>query len=308
MDVLETLHQSGFEVSDRCGLRPSCFDLFARRRVLLLLLKVLTNIDGLTPQQAWDIHRMAKMLSASPVLVGERTRGYEMDEGVLYERYGVPALKPETFHGILKGEFQPCIVSSQRGLYVHVDGGSLRRMRQERGLSLGEVARALGVSKKAVYNYENTGARATYETALRMEEFFDEPVALPVNVFERRDFQVGEKADNQGEEPVLGRLKEMGFQVQIIRKAPFDALTLESKEVMFTKVIKTNLRRALEKARIISSLSKTARTKAFFIAESRVEKKNLAGIPVIGKKELDGFQETEDLLTKVLERMPRVGS
>jgi putative transcriptional regulator len=307
-EVQETLDRSGFQVSHRCGIRPSCFDLFARKHVLLLLLKVLGNIDGLTPEHAGDIQRMARMLSASPVLVGERTRGSEMEEGVLYERYGVPAVTPDTFEGIVTGGPLPCIISSQRGRYVNVDGEALKRMRQEQDMSIGEVARGIGVSKKAVYNYENAGTRASFETALKMEEFFDEPVALPVDILKRKGAPVAEKTGHQKGGPVMERLKEMGFQVEVIRKAPFDALTLESRDVMFTKVIKTNLRRALEKARIISSLSKTARTGAFFVSETWIEKNNIAGIPIIRKKELDRFEETGDLLSKVYERMPKIGS
>ncbi|NOZ76633.1 MAG: transcriptional regulator [Euryarchaeota archaeon] len=308
LGVLETLNQSGFEVSERCSIRPSCFDLFARRRLLLLLLKVLTNIDGLAPQQAGDIQRMARMLSASPILVGERTREAEMEAGVLYERYGVPAVNPETLEGILKEGYQPLVISSRRGLYVNVDGERLRRLREERGMSLGDVARGIGVSKKAVYNYEQGTARPSFDNALKMEEFFQETVAEPVDI--TRAWRSGQEtaASPQGTgHPVMERLQEIGFQVEVIKKAPFDALTLESREVMFTKIVKENIRRVREKARVICSLSRTARTGAFMVSE-RPEGRDIAGVPVIGKKELEGFEEAEDLLARVLERMPWVGS
>ena len=69
--VSDLLAGSGFSVSDRCYVRPRSFDLAARRGGLLLILKILSNIDGLNEKTAVEIRRLAKYLSGNPLLVGE---------------------------------------------------------------------------------------------------------------------------------------------------------------------------------------------------------------------------------------------
>ncbi|MDM7912067.1 MAG: XRE family transcriptional regulator, partial [Methanotrichaceae archaeon] len=53
--VVEVLMQAGFNISARCYLRPRSFDLAARKDELLLLFKILTNIDGLNERTAMEI-------------------------------------------------------------------------------------------------------------------------------------------------------------------------------------------------------------------------------------------------------------
>jgi len=53
--VVEVLTHAGFKVSSRCYLRPRSFDLAARKGDLLILLKILSNIDGLNERTALEI-------------------------------------------------------------------------------------------------------------------------------------------------------------------------------------------------------------------------------------------------------------
>ncbi|KAF5420369.1 MAG: putative transcriptional regulator [Candidatus Methanocomedens sp.] len=72
--VIGILEQSGFGVSERCNIRPRSFDIAARRNERLLLIKVLSNIDGLKEDTAQEMMYLAEYLEGSALLVGEKTR------------------------------------------------------------------------------------------------------------------------------------------------------------------------------------------------------------------------------------------
>jgi len=94
--VADMLVQAGFITSERCYVRPRSFDLAARRGTLLLLLKILSNIDGLNEKTAIEVRRLSKYLLGSPLLVGEKTRDHRLERGVVYFRYGVPTVNINT--------------------------------------------------------------------------------------------------------------------------------------------------------------------------------------------------------------------
>lgn len=304
--TLDILERGDFEVSGRC-CGSYCFDIFARRRILLLLIKILANIDSISGYRALEMGNISKMLSAAPLLVGNRTRSSEMREGVMYERYGIPAVTPETFEDAVIHETHPVISSTRGGYCVRVDGDALRTVRQERGMSLGEVAENIGVSRRTVSKYEEGERGATFETALRLEEFLDTDVAKPFGIFnvpKEIHTSIQEFGDSL-EKAVAERLERLGFEVYPTRKAPFSALTKgEDKEVMITKVVRVGVRRIAQRARTLRSISETVRRSAFFVAhnDSKLEE-NIEGIPVVRKRELERLEIPEELIGKLEDRM-----
>lgn len=297
LQILDTLDRGKFEVSDRCG-RTSCFDILARREVLLLLIKILANIDSMSEFGAREMMNIAKMLSASPIVVGSRTRSSNMEGGIVYERYGVPAVTPETLEDVLLNGILPIMVSARGGYYVRIDGALLSEIRKARGLSLGDVAENIGVSRRMVYQYEQANAGATCETALRMEEFLDEAIAKPVEIFITPKKLCGvENVKDELEKKVLERLMCIGFQVYPTKKAPFSALTKSEAEVILTKVVKFGLRKVLERAKVLKSISETVRTGAFFVTDSsRGFRENIGGIPAVKKEELESIEKSGELV------------
>ncbi len=303
VQVLDTLEKGNFEVSDRCCIRPACFDLFARRELLFLMLKVLTNIDGLTEVQAGAMVNVASSLSASPLVVGEKTRSSYLEDGVVYERYGIPAMNLETLEETLLGEVVPLIVSARGGYYVRIDGEALRRIRGERGLSIGEVAAHIGISRKAIYKYEHEGRGATLETAIKLEEYLEEPVIAPVDVFFiPQQFQGAVEVKHELERLILERLSEIGFGVYPTSRAPFDAVTKDQEELFFTKISEEALTGLKKRARILKSVSEIAQSGAFFVVARHGIEDSLEGVPVVKREELDEIEETEELVETIEKR------
>ncbi len=301
MHVSGTLDRSSFKVSDMCEAGSSSFDIFAKRGVLLLLFKVLTNIDSFSEGQATDLTNISRFLSAYPLLIGSKSRNSYLADGVVYERHGVHALNPWTLDEIMFREVLPLVLAARGGFYVRIDGNHLREAREERSVSLGELALNIGVSRRMVLKYENDGAMATFETALRLEEFLDESFSLPLDIFSVPGAGIsGVEVKSRFVRLILSRLSEIGFSVCPVKTAPFDALAEKDDDLMMARVCRST-EGAGRDAKILKSISETVLADAFFVVE-RMREKSLEGIPVIFKDELDEFEESRALVEALLRR------
>jgi len=298
--VLREIHgllaSNGFETS---GIyERSCFDLMARRKLLLLLLKVLVNIDGINSLQAHEIKTIAHTFLASPLLVGVKSKTEYLEEDVVYERHGIPVVAPETFRNmVVDGEY-PEIIADRGGYYVHIDGETLRRVREEYNLSLKDLADLVHVSRKTIYKYENGLARASPETAMILEQILDIRITLSIDIFgapEREDIEIKPS----------GKLADIGFGMIETRKTPFDAL---AKELKLDSTVITNLEkerdpRTLKRMAIpLRDLSLVSGSDSVFIIDNPRIKENLEGIPVIKSWEINDMESSREFLKAIAER------
>src|SRR5574341_2245015 len=112
--VIAILSKAGFVISDRCDIRPRSFDMAQRRDNLLLLIKVLYNIDGLNEETAQEMHILSKHLNGNPIVVGEKTRDHSLEAGVVYLRYGIPAVETSTLNDYFI-ESTPPLIYAEHG-------------------------------------------------------------------------------------------------------------------------------------------------------------------------------------------------
>src|SRR5439155_6141335 len=169
----------------------------------LLLVKVLTNVDGLTEATAQELTLVARFLEAAPVVVGERSSSRPLEDGAVYLRYGVNIVTLETLREYLEDGVEPLVYAAPGGFYVSIDGARLRELRQERGFSLGDLAQAAGVSRRAIGMYEE-GMGAMVDVAMRLEEFLDESLARPTNPFRAEAGGAAAAGDLPPEPPEFG--------------------------------------------------------------------------------------------------------
>src|SRR3989442_10053587 len=156
--------------------------MVARRDDTLLIVKVFQNVDALSKETAQELKAIARTLDGSPLVVGERSGTGALEDGVIYSRFGVPILCRSTLLEFLEEGVPPFLFSAPGGLYVRLDATALRRMRDERGLSLGALAEIAGVSRRTIQMYLE-GMAATLDVAMRLEDVLSESLALPVDPF-----------------------------------------------------------------------------------------------------------------------------
>ena len=316
--VQQTLQRAGFYVADTHGVRPSSFDLAARRDSTLLLVKVLKNIDALDSGEASRLLELSRLFPAIALVIGQTSGASELDPGVVYTRYGVPIISQETLQEYLDKALPPFLYASPGGTFARVDGQRLRLLRETRGLSLGTLAGVAGVSRRAIQLYEE-GAGAEVGVIDRIETFLGEPIVRPIELFERpaarsppsKDAESGAAKDGGGvakprprtgdalRDGVLDQLDGMGIEVVVTVRAPFDAFT-RTPEILLASV--GSLRSALHRAEILHGLARVSEGHAMFIVRDSVHRPSIAGLPILNVAELKRHRDGDDLIEDLSER------
>jgi putative transcriptional regulator len=317
--IRERLERAGFYVADTHSVRPSSFDLAARRDATLLLIKVLKNIDALDAEEAGRLRELGQLFPAVVLVLGDSSGASALEAGVVYTRYGVPIVTEETLQEYLDKAVPPFLYASPGGTFARIDGERLRILRVERGLSLGALASIAGVSRRAIQLYEE-GAGAEAQVVARIEEYLGEPVVRAIELFGtapprrragRDPSQV--KGDEENERPdrplvstgdalrdgVLQQLDGMGLEVTVTVRAPFDAVA-RTPDVLLAAV--GSLRTALHRAEVLHGIARVAEGHAMFIVRGTVHRTSVGGLPLMTVTELRRHRDPEDLLEEITER------
>lgn len=305
--IKDILLKADFSVVENTDFRFSCFDIVARKGSTLLLLKVHENVDAISEETSKELKILSRMLLASPIIIGNRTRKEIVQGGLVYERQGLPAVNSETLERLIHENVPPLVFARRGGLYVKIDGDKLRKEREKKEMSFGDLASTVGVSRRTIYEYERGCMDSTLETAMKLEEVLDIPLAVPINIISWivEDQEIPEQeAEDELQEEIRRTLCELGLKVVFARKAPFDALTADQKDQQ--KVVITGLGYAREKGierRIISveKVSQVAQKFAMFVVDKNKIKK-ISKVPVIPKEELQAIEEPEELFRLIYEK------
>ena len=304
------LQDAGFIVSDRCAIRPKSFDLAARRHEDLVLLKILGNIDAFDSATGAEMRRLGTYLSATPMVIGLRTRDEDLKPGVVYFRHGVPVLNPDTAMELFVEGVPPLIYAAPGGLYVSIDGDLLADERQERGWSLGQLASELGVSRRTVSKYED-GMNASIDVAIRLEDIFGRPFSDPVDVLdgadEVRDAEPmpEDPAADPDDEHIVAVLTRAGFDVHPTARAPFKAVSEDSERKDEGHMLTGHspfTRSAEKRARIMSSLGEVTRTRSVYFIEEGVKRESIEGTALVDSEELADIDDPDELRDLIRER------
>jgi putative transcriptional regulator len=311
------LERAGFYVADTHGIRPSSFDLAARRDATLLLVKVLKNIDALDADEARRLGELGDLFPAIVLVVGQTSGAADLDTGVVYTRYGIPIITEETLQEFLEKALPPFLYASPGGTFARVDGERLRALRVARGLSLGTIANVAGVSRRAIQLYED-GAGAEMSVIDRIETFLGEPVVRPMELFEpprsrapvpTADGSASPKTDaperslpptgDPWRDGILQQLDGMGLEVTVTMRAPFDALG-RTPDVLLAAI--GSLRTALHRAEMLQGLARVAEGHALFVVRESVHRPSIGGLAVLNAKELRRHRDPDELLDEITER------
>ncbi|MGM0397774.1 MAG: transcriptional regulator [Halobacteriota archaeon] len=301
------LEDAGFMVSDRCSTRPKSFDIAARRREDLLLVKVLANVDAFDGPTGREMRRLGTYLAGTPLLIGLRSRDEDLKPGVVYFRHGVPVVNPDTALDLFVHDVPPLIYAAPGGLYVNIDGDVLADEREQRGWSLGRLATELGVSRRTVSKYED-GMNASVEVAAQLEDMFDGGLTSPVSVLDgAEDIREAEPTPEDPEvtpedEPIVAVLTRIGFDVHPTERAPFNAVSEDTRRAdnlltghsAFTEA-------AVKRARIMSSLGHITRTRAVYFVDD-ASRESIDDTAIIEREEIADVDDPDEFRDMIGER------
>lgn len=225
--VEAVLKKAGFTVSQKCQSRPSCFDIAARKGDRLIFVKVQPDIGFTLPYDSMELSIISENVSATSLIISEKTHEKSLEDDTVYSRFNVLAVTLKTFENIVVQNVFPLIQAGPGGYYVEIDGEAVKKRRQELGLSIGEIAEKIGISRRTLYGYEKGMTKASVTAAYKLMCTLGVPIAKPVNIFEmpqkRKPFMMRAERmikSNKLMKRIFRKLAK--YNIVAVRKAPFD--------------------------------------------------------------------------------------
>ncbi|MBT0158424.1 helix-turn-helix domain-containing protein [Candidatus Bathyarchaeota archaeon A05DMB-2] len=223
------LKEAGFQISQICCSRPSCFDFAAGKNGRTLLVKVNSDVDTFNPKDSRELRAIASSISAASLVISQQTHGKPLQDDTVYSRYGVFVVTEKTLKAIALETANPLIYASPGGYTVEIDGKLVEKRRKELGMSVGKLAEKIGVSRRTLYGYERGMTRASVTSAYKLAETLGVPVAKPINVLEparkqRQCLLMKARYAFAGKAPLLQKIfRKFAFcDISPVHKAPFD--------------------------------------------------------------------------------------
>src|SRR3989338_11068202 len=195
------LLRKGFTIK---SLTRTAFDIIASKESAILLIKVLEDANAVSEEYAQEMDRVSSYISGSPLIISEKA-GDKLQDNIVYSRFGIYTLNFNTFRNSIDNKF-PFVKRDHSGIKAQVIGDRLREVRERERISLSDIARKLGVSKRMVQKYELGESEVGINKALRLYRIFGHSVFEKINVFRHSTELVqGGKSD------VSKKYSELGF-------------------------------------------------------------------------------------------------
>jgi putative transcriptional regulator len=268
------------------------------------LVKAQLDIEGFSQSEAKELKSISECMSAACLLTGDKSRDKSLEDDTVYSRYEILSVTPKTFENIVVHRTFPLIYARPGGYFVEIDNETIRKRRQEIGLSIGAMAEMVGISRRTLYGYEHSMAKASVAAAYNMVYTLGVPVAKPVNVLEKAKIKhkcfLTEKLSTAKNKLLQRMLKKFAlYRVMIVKKAPFDfILNIHEENVKIIGGFATDKERQLDK-RVdeILSVSRVVRAHSVLITDNNhLPQKDIA---CICKDELSKIRNPEDLIAKL---------
>ena len=282
--IIKTLISNKFQVF----LNKGCFDIAAKKEYKMLI-KASFNVDGLSEEHALSLRAISYFISAYPLIVSVKTNRGFLDDKIIYSRFQIPVITPRMFDLLVRNEEIPLIEATKGKHLVSIDCKILKNKRKEMGLSLKELSRLVGISKKSLYEIENKRVTPSFETVEKLEK------VLKVNL--KQSFKLERpkpaylKPKNNFQKRISKEFRRIGIENSCVYSAPFELVGKERYSLI------TRLSRDTDeikrKYQTIKKISSFFSSRAIFITKNARET-SINGIPVLLESELKEIESTRE--------------
>ncbi len=198
-------------------------DIVTSKRIII---KIGRDASRISREEIEDLKLVSKILDSAAVIISESYFDEELEPGVVMDRSDISVMNPETLDLYLSNE-RVAIYYKKGRFFVKIDGTVLHRKRMEMVLSMGELAEMLGISRKAVYEYERETMDPSIEIAQKLVEIFGEEIVSRVDLRELTERYVYNYVNRilrtrVREDPVLRRIHEIGIEAARLRRTAPD--------------------------------------------------------------------------------------
>jgi len=304
LDATESiLERAGFQISERCAVRSSCFDVAARRKEQLVLIKVPTNVGSIHVKCASALQMISNFFQAAPLFIGEKSREKPLEDDTVYSRYNIYTINLKTLEDITCRETYPLVEAGPGGYYVKLDGNTTRKRRQKLELSVGKLAEMVGISRRTLYGYENDMAKASVSSTYKLEWILGIPLIQSIDVFQTEPQSKGFFAAtkrmivrNRFLKAIMSKFAHFNLDVAPTERAPFDFIAQFPEEHLniIGGVTNRKEQNVDRRAKEIISVSKIVEAQPVFITDG--EKLQNSGIRLIRYEELMKIRHSKEFI------------
>jgi putative transcriptional regulator len=299
MKAISFLKTQGFNVSTFFDSN-SCFDLIADRSDLKIVLKVYSNIDGFRKEQAEELKKIGELFNAIVLVIGEKTKAFELKKGIVYERHSIPAMNYSTFTSIFDTAV-PSMKFFKGKTIVELESDKLKEKRNEMDYTLEELAKKTGITKESLYRLEH-GFKTSLETAKKLEKLLKADLILEKNLLD--DFISKEPGkekvfEEHFDDSSLEKIHSLGLDIIEFKHAPFKAFGTKKEFLLIDK--------GKEKSEIQKKALVLEKTKAVFNSHSLIITKKFSldkiqSTPIMQEEELDSYSKANQLMKEIKKR------
>ncbi len=184
-EITRVLRAHGFKTMMEAA-QSSCFNVVAKRGEKSLIIRAAREVEEVPKEHISELCAISNWIMATPLLVAERSGGEELDDDAIYYKNGIYAVSPGALERTLEGD-PPIVEVFPSGCFVYINGELVKKRREELGLSIGELARMVGVSRMTIYSYEKGCKRTTPGIAYRLEHVLGIPIVIPLDPLRKQD-------------------------------------------------------------------------------------------------------------------------
>jgi len=297
------LEKAGFNISNRCCSRPSCFDFAARKENLLTFIKVHVNVGSASLKDTSELITITENFNAAPLLVGEKNRDRPLEDDTVYSRYSIYAINTKTLRNVVLNGLYPLVEAGPGGYYVQINGELVKQRRQKLDFSVGELAEMIGVSRRTLYGYENELAKASVSTAYTLEWILGTPIVKSIDIFKppakKKDFLETAKkiiSEHCPLKKIFKKFIQFNFKITHVKRAPFDFIASTEEDIKILGGVSLGKEAKIEqRAEEIISISKVTDAQPIFITKNNNSLNNK--IPAFNPKELERIKNPNELLS-----------
>ena len=248
--------------------REKSIDLIAINNNNRIVVKILRSkkVAKIKP----DLQNVAKIGIGIPIMIDDTT-----EQEVINDKGNVFEMNVNTFEKILDGE-KVFLYKTRGGIFVKINSKELKKRREEMGLSLGEIAQTLGVSRISIYEYEKEDSYVSIDIAEKLVEIFGEDILGDIlNNFRTND--INSEAENSSSSTSLGKiiskLSEKGFRIASMNFTAVDIIASKEEKKMLFSLETENTSKSLIKFNEARKISEKMGSKLIIIVKDNKNKK-----------------------------------
>jgi putative transcriptional regulator len=309
-EVEQVLTNTGYNIVKLSPGSKACFDLIAKKREQLLIIKIEPYVDNFSRDNSYELKNISSFLNASPLIVGERGRRFsQLEDGLVLLRYGIPVISSETFVNLIADGVPPIVYCSRGGYFVQINRKLLRQARLEKNLSYADLAKIVGVSRRTIYEYEHA-INPPPATAARLEEALEAPITEGIKILdmeiekeERPNYSIENLSSFK--EEISTVLQDLGFLSQFwTRLSPFDAFGEHKSQDMHSGlnvlvcVDEDQSQKSINRVFMTHDIASLAKRRAFMIIDDDKDHPATQTIPTFTIEELNQMRKAFDLVKR----------